>query len=74
MNQSAELKNDENILSEDKASLDKLEQKANNYQSLKSYKKESENLLELISVHNQREEQLKTVATTLKDIKSVSTR
>ncbi|MGO3007332.1 MAG: hypothetical protein ACTIDP_10320 [Lactococcus cremoris] len=67
LNQSAELKNDENILSEDKASLDKLEQKANNYQSLKSYKKESENLLELISVHNQREEQLKTVATTLKD-------
>lgn len=67
LSQSADLKNDENILSEDKASIGKLEQKANNYQSLNSYKKESKNLLELISVHNKREEQLKAVATTLKD-------
>lgn len=72
LSQSTELKNDENILLEDKADIDKLEKKANNYQSLSSYKKESENLLELISVHNQREEQLKAVATTLKD-KNLST-
>ncbi|MCI1071702.1 hypothetical protein EFL99_01570 [Lactococcus lactis] len=72
LSQSAELKNDENILLEDKADIDKLEKKANNYQSLSSYKKESENLLALISVHNQREEQLKAVATTLKD-KNLST-